>query len=401
MAISVYLDLALLSLVNLILLFVIFGLPGRKSGSEEDRDVRYNYGILRTIVVITVISVLLGLLFIFVTVTFLYELFADIVLVGLSMSALHYSENIRNPGKKSTLLIVLFILLGSVGAGYYGWYAQVNNAYYFNHLLEFEPGNILFSNSTLRLGELPLVSEDYAKSIASSHLSEFGGSVQLVDEEQIVHQGQPYWIFTVAPTNTFAENHELGFVLVDAVNGSYIDIKSPNDIGPGLFLFNEIDFHSFLEDTTIVIGNHYPTPSLQGNSTVYYVFTQNQVQLDGATAFNGGTIYGPDGSMVSKYEGLDSPAYVNQPWDKFVVAQLATNWGSTRSGNNTFSVFAGGFFTIPASQFRLALSTDQELIPYRNGTAFMLFVSPANAPNSLVGVILTYRDQFPFTTCRE
>ena len=136
----------------------------------------------------------------------------------------------------------------------------------------------LFANSSLPVGKLPLVSEDFANSIASSHLSDFGGSVQLVDNEQIVHEGQPYWIFTVAPTNTFAENNELGFILVNAVNGSYYEAKSPNNIGPGLFLFNEIDLHSYLGDTSIVVGNHYPTPPTTNFSSIYYVFTQSQVQ---------------------------------------------------------------------------------------------------------------------------
>jgi len=79
-----------------------------------------------------------------------------------------------------------------------------------------------------------------------------------------------------------------------------------------------------------------------------------------------------------------------------LVASLASQWGSTRAGNGSFSIFAGGFFTIPASQFRLALSSDEELIPYRNGTALTLFMSPANAPNSLGGIILAYRDQFTY-----
>ena len=107
-------------------------------------------------------------------------------------------------------------------------------------------------------------------------------------------------------------------------------------------------------------------------------------------------IYAPDGSIVGQYSGLNSPSYVNQPWDKFLVANLASDWGSYRSGNGTFSLFAGGFFTIRASQSRLALSSDEELIPYKNGTAYMLFMSPANAPNSLAGVILAYKSQFTY-----
>lgn len=397
MPVPVYLDLIVIAAMNLVLSFIAFGLPGRESRikvEREDYD-RVPRSFLRRVVGIVVVSIVFGLFLIIGEVPFLYQFLFDLVLVGLIVSALRLREN-DSQRRTAAALIVVFLLTG-VGAGaYYGVYAQVNDSYYFNSLLNFKPGDTLFSNSTLQIGKLPLVSEDYANSIASSHLSDFGGSVQLVDDEQIINGGQPYWIFTVAPTNTFAENKELGFILVDAVNGSYYEVKSQNTIGPGLFFLNEINLHSYLDDTSIVIGNHYPTPPSANFSTIYYVFTQSQVRLDGVTAFNGGVIYGQNGSVVSQYGGLDSPLYVNQPWDKFLVANLASQWGSTRASNGSFSIFAGGFFTIPASQYRLALSSDEELIPYKNGTALMLFMSPANAPNSLEGVILAYRNQFTF-----
>jgi hypothetical protein len=400
MAVPYYLDFLALLVLNFVLSLAALGMPHRSEGktttTSDDELIRLLPGgpVVRLIGVF-VLTLMLWLIFIFGTVTFLYQMLGDLVLVGLLMSfmGLKGSDGVR---RRALALMAVFLLAGVVGVGYYGVYAQVNNASYFNSLLNFQPGSRLFSNSTLQLGKLPLVSQDYASSIASSHLSDFGGSVQLVDSEQIVHEGQPYWIFTVAPTNTFAENHELGFILVDAVNGSYDEVQSPNTVGPGLFLASAIDFHSFLADTSIVIGNHYPTPSLVNLSAVDYVFTQSQVGLDAVTSFNGGTIYSSSGTVSATYSGLSSPSYVNQPWDKFLVASLADQWGSTRSGNGTFSIFAGGFLTIPASQFRLALSSDEELIPYKNGTAFMLFMSPANAPNSLEGVILAFRNQFTF-----
>jgi hypothetical protein len=401
MPVPVYLDLIALVGVNILLSFIATGLPGRVRSANQSEGDEYRMfrflprGTLSRIIIVVLFSVVLGVIFIFSSVTFLYQFFIDLVLVGLIASLIRLFR-VDVSRKTGAVFIVLFMLVGISSAGYYGAYAQVNNAYYFNSLLNLKPGTALFANSTLPLAKLPLVSEDYARSIASSHLSDFGGSVQLVDNEQIVHQNQPYWIFTIAPTNTFAVNHELGFILVDAVNGSYYEAKSTNTVGPGLFFTSEIDFHSFTSDTSIVIGNHYPTPGLQSLSSVLYVFTQSQVGLDGVTSFNGGVVYGADGSVVATYSGLDSPSYVNQPWDKFLVADLANQWGSTRNGNGSFSLFAGGFFSIPASQFRLALSSDEELIPYRNGTAYMLFMSPANAPNSLDGVILAFRNQFTF-----
>ncbi|MDA4136879.1 MAG: hypothetical protein OK449_07805 [Thaumarchaeota archaeon] len=397
MPVPVYLDLAILSTTNILLSVIAFEIPGREPRIRVEREAyeRVPPGSVWRVVGIAIASVVFGLLLILGEVPFLYQFLFDFVFVGLVASFLRLRE-VDSPRRTASILVVLFLLTG-IGAGaYYGVYAQVNNSIYFNSLLTFQPGSTLFSNSTLQIDKLPLVSEDYAMSIASSHLSDYGGSVQLVDDEQIISGAQPYWIFTVAPTNTFAENNELGFILVNAVNGSYYEVKSQNTVGPGLFLFNEIDLHSYLGDTSIVVGNHYPTPPSQNFSTIYYVFTQSQVRLDGVTAFNGGVIYGADGSPVAQYSGLNSPSYVNQPWDKFLVANLASQWGSTRAANNSFSIFAGGFFTIPASQFRLALSSDEELIPYKNGTALMLFMSPANAPNSLAGVILAYRDQFTF-----
>lgn len=390
-----YFDFAALLGLNLLLSVLVLGVPGRqKPAADEGEPARLLGGPKATLIGLGLFSLLLWGAFIAGTVPFLYQALGDLVLVGLLLSVARLTRT--GGSRKAFAFIALFLLAGVAGAGYYGAYAQVNNSYYFNSLLTFQPGSNLFSNSTLQLGKLPLVSQDFASSIASSHLSDFGGSVQLVDSEQIVHDGQPYWIFTVAPTNTFAENHELGFILVDAVNGSYYEVQSPNTIGPGLFLTSGIDLHSYLSNTAIVIGNHYPTPSLVNLSSVDYVFTQSQVGLDGVTSFNGGVIYSQSGSVIASYSGLDSPAYVNQPWDKYLVASLADQWGSTRASNGTFSLFAGGFLTIPASQSRLALSSDEELIPYENGTAFMLFMSPANAPNSLEGVLLAYRSQFTF-----
>ncbi|MDE1854065.1 MAG: hypothetical protein KGI38_10040 [Thaumarchaeota archaeon] len=397
MAVPYYLDFVILLALNLLLSLAAGGIPRKRHRTEDEELLRVlpmPGGPLVRVLGVAALTAVLWTLFIFGTIPFLYQALGDLVLVGLLLS---FPAARRGEGRRRALVLVaVFLLVGVAGVSYYGIYAQVNNSYYFNSRLTFQPGSQLFSNSSLLIGKLPLVSQDYASSIASSHLSDFGGSVQLVDSEQIVHQGQPYWIFTVAPTNTFAENHELGFILVDAVNGSYYEVQSANNVGPGLFLTSAIDFHSFLSDTSIVIGNHYPTPQLNGTSTINYVFTQSQVGLDGVTSFNGGVIYSSSGSVVATYGGLGSPDYVNQPWDKYLVASLANQWGSTRSGNGSFSIFAGGFLTIPASQSRLALSSDQELIPYKNGTAFMLFMSPANAPNSLEGVILAYRSQFTF-----
>lgn len=397
MAISVYIDFFSLLAANFVIVFIITGFPARVRGtrSSDDTGEARRSSASRTAVAVSVFTLILSLLFVFGTVPFLYQSIADFILVGLGVSALSLGRPETNR-RRALSSVLLFLLVGASAAGFYGWYATVNNANYFNSLLHFRSGSTLFVNSSLPITKLPLVSEDYARTIASSHLSDFGGSVNLVDDEQIIHSGEPYWIFTVAPTNTFAENHELGFVLVDAVNGNYLELRSPNTVGPGLFLLNEINLQSYLSDTSIVVGNHYPTPAPTNNASAYYIFTRSQVRLDGVTTFNGGVVYAPDGTVVGTYDGLNSPSYVNQPWNKFLVAELAADWGGTRSGNGTFSLFAGGFFTIPASQFRLALSGDQELIPFKNGTAFMLFTIPANAPNSLAGVLLAYGSLFTY-----
>lgn len=400
MAVPYYLDLIMLLALNFSLSLVTGGIPHRRNRDQDEELVRLiPNGPYVRILWVTGVSILLWLAFIFVTVPLLYQVLTDFVLIGFSTS-LPRSMRTESGRRKALALVAIFLVVGVFSVGYYAFYAQVNDAYYFNSLLSFQPGSQLFSNSSLQIEKLPLVSQDYASSIASSHLSDFGGSVQLVDSEQIVHRGQPYWIFTVSPTNTFAENHELGFILVNAVNGSYYEVQSTNTVGPGLFLTSAIDFHSFLGDTAIVIGNHYPTPSPSNISAINYVFTQSQVGLDGVTSFNGGTIYASDGSVAATYGGLASPDYVNQPWDKFLVSSLADQWGSTRSGNGSFSLFAGGFLTIPASQSRLALSADEELIPYENSTALMLFMIPANAPNSLEGVVLAYGSRFTFYDMR-
>jgi hypothetical protein len=99
--------------------------------------------------------------------------------------------------------------------------------------------------------------------------------------------------------------------------------------------------------------------------------------------------------MVS-YTGFNAPSWVNQPWDKAEIQTLAQNWGYYRNGNGTFSFFAGGFLTIPASEYKLDIAGSQELIPYGGHSALLIFLSPAGAPKSLDGVLMVTNSTFTY-----
>lgn len=271
--------------------------------------------------------------------------------------------------------------------------ATASNATYLQNQVTTLPGTALFANETLPIGAVPLVTVDYARQIAQSHMSrDFGGSAQIVDHEQIVYDHAPYWVFTIASTNTFSQNFEKGFILVNAVNGSYIEVQQQTAIGPGLcgVCFSSIGVQTWLRNTNVGIGNWYPQPVSGGK--ILYVETLDQPGIWGATTFAGGIVYNPDGSVNTTYSSVsNAPSYVNQPWDRQLLVSIAGQWASARTTSGESWCSWGCFFG-QASTYRLQLATDgnysYELIPYHNGTAVMLFFSPANSQRSLSGVMV-------------
>lgn len=70
---------------------------------------------------VVILSVFLGLLFVFANLTFLYQFLIDLIVVGVIASVLRL--RIYEASRKRTIaLIVLFLLLASSAGAYYGVY---------------------------------------------------------------------------------------------------------------------------------------------------------------------------------------------------------------------------------------------------------------------------------------
>ncbi len=282
------------------------------------------------------------------------------------------------------LTLVAFIILMGVWVGGYGALA---NASYYNNSITFEPGTSLFANDTLPYNEIPVVSVSYASYIATSHLGDFGGNTKIYDNEFMVENSTPYWIFSVGSTNTIGTNHLIGFELVNAVNASFREIFQNTTIGAGLFFNHNINFATYLGNTQDIIGNHYP--QLRANGEVDYVVTLDSLGANGLQQFAGGEAFNPQGNIIAKWTNPgNAPAWVNQPWDKNLFQVLIHDWAGNRVGNGSFGFFAGGFLNKAASSYMMNVDNNSELIPYHDQTAYMQFLSPANAPNALSGVML-------------
>lgn len=282
------------------------------------------------------------------------------------------------------LALVAFIILMGVWVGGYGALA---NASYYNGNITFKSGNSLFANDTLPYNEIPVVSVSYASYIATSHLGDFGGNTKIYDNEFMVENSTPYWIFSVGSTNTIGTNHLIGFELVNAVNASLREIFQNTTIGAGLFFNHNIKFATFLGNTQDIVGNHYP--QLRANGEVDYVVTLDSLGPNGLQQFAGGEAFNPQGNIIAKWSNPgNAPSWVNQPWDKNLFQVLIHDWAGNRVGNGSFGFFAGGFLNKAASSYMMNVDNNSELIPYHNQTAYMQFLSPANAPNALSGVML-------------
>jgi hypothetical protein len=277
--------------------------------------------------------------------------------------------------------MVVFLILG-VGA-----YGGLGTATHYNNDLTVVPGSTLFANDVLPYDEIPIVSEQYASYIVTSHLSDFGGNVRITDYEMIVYNGSPYWIFSIAPTNVFAVNHLVGFVLVNAVNANYTEIFQKTWAGNGLWFLSNVDLHAYLSNEQYSVGNQYPQPAPDGQ--VDYVVTFNSYNAMGVMSFGGGVVYNPQGKLVAQWTNIsNAPSWVNQPWDKYFMDSVISTWANSRTGNNSFGFFAGGFIWIKASPWMMSVDNISELIPYHGSAAYMQFLSPASNPNGLAGVML-------------
>lgn len=331
---------------------------------------------------------------------FVLGLYGTIVLsavIGMIGSYLvsggRFTGRVSRSAAVRVMVLVVIIVAMVVGVSFEG---AIHNAYSFNNALTFESGSALFANDTLPYDKIPVIGQQYASYIASSHLGDFGGNAKIYDSELIVENSTPYWIFSVGPKNTFSNNYLLGFETVNAVNATFKEILQKTMLGAGLFFTHQVNFHTYLGHTNYMIGNHYP--QLRANGQVDYVVTLNTYGANGLIQPAGGIAYNPDGVQIAQWSSAaTAPSWVNQPWDKNIFGILIHDWADNRKSNSSFGFFAGGFAGLTtASQFMMNVDNNSELIPYHNGTAYMQFLSPANARNALSGVMLITGDHYYF-----
>ena len=341
-----------------------------------------------SLVISLAISGITALLDIFTYVAFIIGYYYLIFIsgaVGLIVMAFTADSEDIEPGEAGLKVLVFFAALALVVIAVGGW-GGLNTASHFDKQMQYMPGDALFMGNALPYDKIPIVSEPYAKYIATSHLSDFGGNAIITDSEMIVSNQTPYWIFSVAPANTLAVNHLLGFVMVNAVDANYTEIFQNTYVGAGLWLFSDSSLRTYVSGAEYAIGNHYPQPAPDGK--IDYVVTRDSYNYDGVYSFGGGVVYNPNGTVATTWQGITAPSWINQPWDKYVIDSLVSNWAVSRTGNHSFGFFARGFFTIRASPWMMQVDNGSELIPYGNATAYMQFLSPASNPNGLGGVIL-------------
>ena len=371
---------------------------GRSKNKKRKEDANYDYRTkVRRSSEITTVAVLALFSLIPVLIIFPVAVFAQLPFISayywVIFSAgftgvlfMVFSEQHDIGGREKLVkFLVFFIALLFVIVAVWGW-GGIDTASHYNNEIQSMPGSALFTGNALPYDRIPIVSEPYASYIATSHLSDFGGNAIITDNEMIVYNQTPYWIFSVAPTNVFAVNHLLGFVMVNAVNANYSEIFQKSYVGAGLWFMSNSILRSYVGNTQYMVGNHYPQPAPDG--TVDYVVTTDSYTYNGVLSFGGGVVYNPNGSVALTWKGLNAPNWINQPWDKSLLNTLISTWATSRTGNNSFGFFASGFFTIKASPWMMQVDNGSELIPYGNGTAYMQFLSPASNPNGLGGVML-------------
>lgn len=370
--------------LSLLISFTI-GMVMSYVGTSGKRELSFTLVIL---VVSLMVSGLIVIISLFLATAAMYVIWtvvgASMVWFGVMGAALSLSdrEGWAGLGKIVTMIVVLAVLLVGIG----GW-GGLGTASHYNTELKVTSGSSLFANDTLPYDEIPIVSEQYASYIATSHLSDFGGNVMITDNEMIVYNGSPYWIFSIAPTNVFAVNHLVGFVLVNAVDANYTDIFQKSYFGNGLWFLSNINVHAYLGNTQYSMGNHYPQPAPNGQ--VDYVVTYDSYSANGVMSLAGGAAFSPTGQEVVHWTNIsNAPTWINQPWDKSLLDSIISTWASSRTGNNSFGFFAGGLFSIKASPWMMSVDNISELIPYHGRAAYMQFLSPASNPNGLGGVML-------------
>jgi hypothetical protein len=294
-------------------------------------------------------------------------------------------EGIRVP--YACIGLIILIVVPTYG-GIVGWTSGVSNAEYFNSMISVtsEP---LFQNP-IPDRMVRLVTEEYAKYVASQHLSPFGSNNLVAAAHITTRNGTLVWVCTIVSTNVLAENYVKGFIVVDANDPQtvepYIITSTTIPVGEGLFWDKNIQFANYLNDIGASYEYAYPTWDVSGN--LVYVQTRTPIGFDFVEAPIGPIVYAENGSIYAYDTIADTPSWITQAYSEEWLERQITRWGSFRRGNG-FDLFASGLlWFIPPSNDRLEITEDTRYIlnPDTGRVEAFICVHPVNTPSTLAGV---------------
>jgi hypothetical protein len=294
-------------------------------------------------------------------------------------------EGIRIPFACVGLIILIIV---PMFGGIIGWTSGVSNAEYFDSM-------ITETNDPLFLNPIPdrmvrLVTEEYAKYVASQHLSPFGSNNIVAAAHITTRNGTLVWVCTIVSTNVLAENYIKGFVVIDANDPQSVEpliiASTTIPVGEGLFWDRNIQFGNYLNDISSSYEYAYPTWDPSGN--MVYIQTRTPLGFDFVEQAIGPIIYAENGTVFSYDTIADTPLWVTQAYSEEWLERQITRWGSFRRGTG-FDLFSGGFlWVIPPSGDRLEITEDTRYIlnPDTSRIEAFIAVNPVTAPNTLAGV---------------
>jgi len=322
------------------------------------------------------LAFLLGL-FSFLVAVFVFATIPPLYLSWIAFFGFLLVLSARNTKILVVYIILLFVILPLLVA--FREYLTVST---YNIVRVGSPEELktLFNNPS----SVVLVGHAMADAIAHTQLSP---NERITDWEEVFINGTPYWIFSVTPLNTIAQNYVSKLILVDVQTGETKAIPVHMSVGSGLWLTNSIELRSFLLSSQ-PIGNTYPF--IHGGKP-YFAACVNRLANLGLSEYPGEVyVYDQDGNLrrIPQFSG-DMSMPENYDWEylDWYVGKWLYYLSSLSPVSHSF--FSRGFLWIPASQYSQDLLNMTLLLPGRGGDTVRVYfgVSPSN-PNSIVSIII-------------
>jgi len=294
----------------------------------------------------------------------------------------------RTRPKVIAALFIVFLLSVFVGIAF-TQVQRVSNAYYFKSFIQRKSG--LPFNGSIPDGQVRLVTQELATSVARRHMSEFGSNVKVIDTHVTkTLDDKLVWLAVIGSTNVLAENYVKGFIIIDAADPVALPeiVNKEFLVGDGLWWDRNIIFRSYLDDITYSYGIAYPTWSREINDLVYVV-ARYHVGFDLVRRYAGLIVYDSEGKVIESQTELQAlPDWATQVYDEDWLEHMINEWGALRRGES-FDYWAGGFlWIIPPSRDRVEMSEDTRYIvdPETGDIVAMVMVNPVASQRTLAGV---------------